>query len=279
MYTRPTVKKLLSVALFSLALAPVMYSQAQWESMVSTAKGSSVKPSEPQPLSYWTADPIKRDVSNDLCLGCRRNGQVVTANDFVTESHTANLGTISGYPIVQVFNRVIAKAAPPDTSDYHFPAGYRPSTEYKMLLVQVGPDQFREIFHLENEGQMQPLGDAHIVTAGSESVLSTVDRDSGNAGFCVDEYWTFDKSGPRRLNFDAVNTAIRQAVPANATFNARCSAINLERQQIGAAVQRFGAECKACSWMGSVTVDFVLRGSLVEPTEVQYTPFAADKNN
>ncbi len=118
-----------------------------------------------------------------------------------------------------------------------------------------------------------------IVTAGNESLLSTVDRDSGNAGFCVDEYWTFDKSGPCRLNFDAVNTAIRQAVPADTSFYARCSAINLDRQQIGTTAQRIGAECKACGWMGSVTVDFVLRGSIVEPTEVKYTPFAADQNN
>jgi hypothetical protein len=115
-------------------LVTSLFAQARWECLVSTAKGSWTRPSEPHPLRYWTADPISRDEGHDLCLGCKIGNHVVTREDFTTESETSDIGVISGYHIVQVVNRVIAKTAPPDTPYFHFPPDYRSATEYKMLF-------------------------------------------------------------------------------------------------------------------------------------------------
>lgn len=248
-----------------------LFGQARWERVVSTANGYSTRPSEPHPLRYWTADPISRDEGHDLCLGCKVGNHVLTQEDFRTESETIDIGVVSGYHIVQVLNRVIAKAAPPDTPDFHYPPDYRLRIGYKMLLVQVGTDQYREIYHLE--GQPGALGYARIVSVGGESILSTMDPDGGNGGFCTEGYWRFDQSGPSPLDFSAVDDAIRKVVPANTTFFARCYAIDLEHQQIlSAGVQRVNAECRTCGFLGTVTVHFILNGSTVEPTTVQFVP-------
>jgi hypothetical protein len=190
----------------------------------------------------------------------------------MTESETSDIGVVSGYHIVQVLNRLIAKDANLYAPDVHFSPDYRPTTEYKMLLVQVGSDQYREIYHLENEGQMQPLGLARIASVGAESVLATLDRDGGNGGFCTEGYWRFDQSGPSPLDFSAVDGAIRKAVPGDVLFFAGCSAIDLEQQQISTGIQRANAECRACGFLGTVTVHFILNGSTVKPTTVQFVP-------
>ena len=234
-----------------------LFGQARWERLVVTAKSGGIQPSEPHPLSYWTADPVSRDEGHDLCLGCRLGDHTVTREDYTTETEIIDIGTISGYRILEVLNRVIGKPA-------------FLGNKYKMLLVQVGSDQYREIYHLE--GQPGPLGPARIVSVGKESILSTMDRDGGNAGFCTERYWRFDQSGPSPLDFSAVDGAIRKAVPANTTFYARCFAIDLERQHISAPVQRADAECRACGVLGTVTVHFTLNGSTVEPTTVQFVP-------
>ena len=249
--------------LLMLMLPPTLLAQDRWERVVSTGKGISIRSSEPHELSYWTADPIGRD----------EGGGLVSGDGYEQLSETTDLGTAGGYRIVQVLNRVVAKEPSPDAPDFTNPPDYRKTTEYKMLLVQVGPDEYREIYHLENEfGRMRPLESARIAMVGTESILSTVDPDGGNGGFCVEGYWRFDESGPNRLNFDAVEPAIRSAVPEDTRFNASCFAIDLERQEINAAVQRADAECSACGWLGNAKVRFVLRGSIVEPTEVRFDP-------
>jgi hypothetical protein len=197
---------------------------------------------------------------------------VVTQEDFRTESETIDIGVASRYHIVQVLNRVIAKAAPPDTPDFHYPPDYRWKIEYKMLLVQVGSDQYREIYHLENEGEMAPLKPAQIIKVGTQPILETYDTVLGTGEFCAEAYWRFDESGPRPLDFGAVDGAIRKAVPANTRFLAGCFALDLEHQQISTEVQRVNAECHTCGFLGTVTVHFILNGSTVEPTTVQFVP-------
>lgn len=249
-----------------------LYAQEQWQSTVSTLLGIRTIPADPHPLSYWTADPISQHKGDTLCFGCpRRGGGVITPQDYAAESNVSDLGTIAGFRIVQVNNRVVAKDAPPDSPRYHYPAGYRRHVDYKILLAQTGADEYREIYHLENDNDVfPPLTPARIIQSGTDPVLVTMDRDGGNGGGCNSGYWSFDKSGPHPLNFDAADAAIAKAAPANSFPFARCQAIDFDRQQINAWVLS-DAGCRTCL-VGNVNVHFVVRGSIVEPTRVEFIP-------
>jgi len=246
--------------------------QAQWQSTVSSLLGIEMVPSDPHPLAYWTSNPISQHKGDTLCFGCpRRGGGVITAQDYSGESSIAEVGTIAGYRIVQVNNRVVAKDAPPDSPRFQYPAGYRRNIEYKILLAQTGPNQFREIYHLENDnGVFPPLTKARIVQTTDNPVLVTMDSDGGNAGGCYSGYWSFDRSGPHPLAFDAANAAIEKVIPANSYPFAQCQAIDFDTQKINAWVLS-DPGCKAC-FVGNAVVQFVVRGSAIEPVRTEFVP-------
>jgi hypothetical protein len=249
-----------------------LFAQEQWQSTVSTLLGIRTIPADPHPLSYWTANPISRHKGDTLCFGCpRRGGGVITPQDYTAESNVRDVGTIAGYRIVQVDNRVVAKDAPPDSPILRLPEGYRRNVAYKILLVQTGSDEYREIYHLENDsGVFPPLTPARIIQTSPDPVLVTMDRDGGNGGGCNSGYWSFDKSGPHPLNFVATDAAIRKAVPENAFPFVPCPSIDFDTQQINAWALS-DAGCRPCV-VGNVNVHFVVRGSIVEPTRVEFIP-------
>ena len=73
----------------------------------------------------------------------------------MTESETSDIGVISGYHIVQVLNRVIAKAANLYAPDLHFSPDYRTQTEYKMLLIQGRSRSIQVMLFARIQGSMQ----------------------------------------------------------------------------------------------------------------------------
>src|SRR5262245_38943992 len=143
----------------SLVLILNLSAQAQWQTVVHTLLGGRPTPADPHPLSYWTRNPILRHRGEHLCMGCpRRGGGVITEQDYTAESKVRDLGTIAGYRILEVDNRVVAKDAAADTPISKYPPEYRRQIDYKILLAQTGADEYREIYHLENDWDaLQPL--------------------------------------------------------------------------------------------------------------------------
>jgi hypothetical protein len=266
------MRNLLAFVALSLVLIVDVSGQAEWQTIIHTLLGGRPTPADPHPLRYWTLNPILRHRGNSLCMGCpRRGGGVITEKDYTAESKVTDLGTMAGYRILQVNNRVVAKDAPADTPISKNPPEYRRHIDYKILLVQTGADEYREIYHLENDwNAFQPLTPARIIQTDFEAVLVTMDSDGGNGGGCLSAFWWFDKSGPHSLNFDATDVAIKNNIPPNSYPFARCQAINFDTQEINAWVLS-DPGCRTCI-LGTAKVRFVVRGSRVEPTGVEFIP-------
>jgi hypothetical protein len=144
--------------------------------------------------------------------------------------------------------------------------------DWKSILIQTGPDEYHEIFHLEApENGAQPVPTAFI-RVGGQVLVSTKDSDGGNAGGCIEAYWLVDASGARELDFSALEPAMRARVPSNTVFSAACYALSLADQFVHAGVQRADAECHACGWIGFVNAHFRLEGARAIPTDVEYIP-------
>jgi hypothetical protein len=236
---------------------------AQWQRVVFTGKGETTDVPAPHPLSYWTGNVLLRDEGTDLCVGCRTSdGRVLTLADYTAITKVSPLGTLSGYPIVQITAHITG-----DDDKLFSPS------DWKILLVGVGHEEYREIYHLQMwGGSNPPLQSARIVRVDAESVLATYDPDGGNGGGCTDGYWWIDGRGAHALNFDEVYKEIAKKLPANATFATRCWTISMEHQQIKTWAQKADAQCHACGGLGQVVADFTLHGAQAEPTKVEFTP-------
>lgn len=232
---------------------------AQWRRIVFSGKGESTDVPAPHPLSYFTANPFFRDDGGDLCVVCTPAGRAKAEQDYVITSEVQRLGSLAGFPVVQILYRVGSRGS-------NEPAEIR----WKFLLVQTGKDLYREIYHLQAYYVVPPLKSAEIFKVGDEQVLATDDSDGGNGGGCWDGYWWFDSSGPHQLDFSAVRAAITKHVPSGATFWTTCWALHLGDEEIKSPVQKSDARCHSCGTPGEVTARFRLDGAVAVPVSVKY---------
>jgi hypothetical protein len=244
------------VLVISLA-SPVF---AQWQRAVSSGKGTFTDVPAPHPLRYFTANPYLRDDGDDLCARCAPGRRPGAEREYVISSEVQRLGTLAGFPIVQILYRVGPRAE-----------GKPANVRWKSLLVQVGEDLYREIYHLQAYYIVPPLESAEIIKVGGEEVLATDDSVGGNGGGCWEEYWWFDSSGPHELDFSQVRTSIIEHIPSGANFQMSCWALHLGGEFIKSYVQKANPHCMACDMLGEVTADFQLHGALAVPTKVTYT--------
>jgi len=241
---------------------PVGEALAQWQRIRMSGKGETTDAPAPHPLSYFTANPFLRDDGGDLCVECIPGGLPRAEQTYVISSETRRLGTLAGFNIVQILYRV----GPRSQSELA-------KVRWKSLLVQVGNDLYREIYHLQAYLTSSPeLGSAEIVKVGHEEILATGDSDGGNGGGCFEAFWWFDSSGPHQLDFSQVRAAIVKHIPSGATFWMTCWAMHLDEGEIESSVQAGNARCRACDMLGSVTAHFQLHGAVAIPTDVRYAP-------
>lgn len=249
------------VALLAGAIGVSVGSSTNWQRILISGKGESTDFPAPHSLSYFTANPYLRDDGGDLCVQCAPGALAEAQQHLVVTSEVQRLGSLAGFPIVQILYRVGARG----TSD---PAKIR----WKFLLVQKGKDLYLEIYHLQAYYIVPPLQSAQIEKVGNEQILVTSDSDGGKGGGCFEAYWWFDSSGPHQLDFSRVKAAIAEHVSSGATFWTTCWALHLEDEEIESSVQKRDARCRACDILGQVTAHFRLDGALAVPVSVRYVP-------
>ncbi len=256
---------ILTVVLLVGTIAVSAGAITDWQRMLISGKGEFTDIPAPHSLSYFTANPYLRDDGGDLCVQCAPGGLAKAQQHFVVASEVQRLGSLAGFPIVQILYRV----GPRGTSE---PAKIR----WKFLLVQTGKDFYREIYHLQAYYVVPPLKSAKIVNVGSEQILATYDSDGGSGGGCFEAYWWFDSSGPHQLDFSQVKAGITKHVPHGATFSMTCSALDLENEEIESPVQKTNARCRACDILGHVTVDLRLDRAVAVPVNIKYVANSPD---
>ncbi|MGA7410851.1 MAG: hypothetical protein WBW33_10220 [Bryobacteraceae bacterium] len=235
---------------------------AQWQRLVLGAKGDRMDTPSEHPLSYFTSKPFLRDESDDLCVLCTPEGKARSGEHYSIRTEVKSIGVLAGYHIVDVFYHVGSREINADLTD----------VKWKSILVRVGPDRFKEIFHLSVFYTTVSIAPSRIIQSGNERILASMDGDGGNGGGCWEGYWWFDKTGPHPLNFDVLSRAIAERVPKHTAYQMSCSNLNLETQEVKAAVQKIPAACHACDWIGEFTARFHLDGANAIPVDVQFKP-------
>lgn len=230
---------------------------AQWERLVFSGKGASVDIPSAHPLSYFTANPVLRDDGHDLCASCAPEGM----QKYVIRSVVKPVGSLAGYSIVDVLYYIGERA---DDAPKR--------AKWKFILVEVAPEQYKEIFHLQALYTVVSLTASRIAQSGSEKVLATVDNGGGNGDGCWEGYWWFDRAGPHNLDFSRLKSEIKRKVPQNTVFSLGCEHLNLEAERIDSGVQKIDAPCHACGLVGQVTAHFHLVGAKAEPGTISYKP-------
>jgi hypothetical protein len=234
----------------------------QWRRLVFSGKGGFHDVPVEHPLSYFTANPFLRDDGDDLCALCTPEGKAKSAQRYSIRTEVKPVGVLGGYPILDVLYYVNSRETNAKPTD----------VKWKSILVQVGQNRFKEIFHLQAFYTTVSIEPSRIVQSGAERVLSTMDGDGGNGGGCWEGYWWFDRTGPHRLDFAALSVAIGERVPKRTYYQISCSYLDLEAQEVKAAVQKIPATCHACDWIGEFTARFRLDGASAVPLEIQFKP-------
>ena len=175
------------------------------------------------------------------------------------------MGVLAGYRVLDVLYYVGSLEMNTKATD----------VKWKSILVQVGQDRFKEIFHLSAFYTTVSIEPSHIVQSGNEQVLATMDGDGGNGGGCWEGYWWFDRAGPHSLDFTDLSKAIAERVPKKTAYQMSCSYLDLEAQEVKAFVQKIPASCLACDLIGEFTARFRLDGAKAFPLEIQFKPSGA----
>ena len=242
-----------------LSLVVSLPASSQWQRVMMSGKGTVTDTPAPHPLRYFTANAFLRDDGNELCTRCTPEGKAESAGKYSIRSTAKPVGSLAGYSVFDVLYYVSEKENPSLNE-----------VKWKSILVRVGPDRYREIFHLENSFSTISIQASQIVQTGPERVLVTMDPDGGNGGGCIEGYWWFDRSGPHPLDFSHLRAAIANQVPKNSNFGISCSYLNLESQRVQSWVQKAAAQCHACDFLGQVTAQFRLEGAMLEPVAVSF---------
>ena len=173
--------------------------------------------------------------------------------------HAEPAGVLAGYRILNVLYQI-------SSQDWPGAGGVK----WKSILVQVGPDRYREMYHLQGSFNAEVLHPARVVPALREPVFSTLDRVSGTGHFCWEAYWRFDQAGAHPLDLSVLNAAIHARLPANTTTRVGCPSFNLARWTAHAFVAKVNPRCCGLDGVGEISVRARLDGVIVRPVTISY---------
>ena len=275
---RSMLKMLVSAVLLLLGICPA---QAQWQRIEMDAKGgiATSDRDSPHPMTFYLTPSAERDASGSLCLRCKaNNGQQVSLQDYAVETSEHIVGQSFGRTIFEIrlsFHVKGGSVAQQLRREWSEKAGFAetmssddlPMAEWKSIVMQSSADMYRELYLIINEGQYdEPLSKAHLLTVGSDQLLATNDRVSGNGGSCTEGYWVLKPDGPWLLDFSAVHKAIEKMTPSNATaVQTGCWALSMQKLEVRSPVQLVGVRCRTCDFLGTAVVRFKIDGHRAVP--------------
>jgi hypothetical protein len=139
-----------------VAVALCIPATAQWSRVVFSGKGESEDTPARHSLSYFTANPSLRDDGEDLCGDCTPKGRAKSALEYSIRPVVRPVGSLAGYRILDVLYSGGKRNDPSHVEIL-----------WKSILVEVGPDRYKEIFHLQASGNPPSLKPSGIIPSGS----------------------------------------------------------------------------------------------------------------
>lgn len=121
-------------------------------------KGRSFDTPEPHPPGYFIGDPFLRDDGDDFCSDCTPQGKASPHLEHKFKTEVTKVATLQGFAIYDLFYRF----------DDHVDTK---TADWKSILVEVSPRQFREIYQLQPvAGELNP---SYLLKVGSEEIVAT----------------------------------------------------------------------------------------------------------
>ena len=175
----------MTIRLLSAMMLLVVPLQAEWMRQGYCAKGRWSDVATPHALSYFTDDPLLRDDGQDFCIACTAEEKATLHLNIKAKTVVRPIGTIARMNVFDVF--------------YYFSGEETP--RWKFVLVKTGPDQYREIIHVQRTTIEQVIGPTTIVKAGLESILSAR-APVGVRNITYGDYFWLGEDGPILVNVD-----------------------------------------------------------------------------
>jgi len=226
-----------------------------WKRYVTTPKGDWFDTPTPHTLAHFTRYPALLDESGEFCYLCstqKRLSMAMSAEEPRAEVHV--VGKIRGSTIYDVFYRFHSEGV----------------IDWKSVLVQTGPDHYREIYHDEpNEGT---VGRSSLLIIGDETVLGVSDNRYRMEGF--EGYWCFGTAGPELLDFGPVWDAARKTIPPSHSIMQFPNApADFPSLTISVPVWVPGG-FPCCDFRGAVKVRFKMKQCRISVTDAEFQPHA-----
>jgi hypothetical protein len=184
-------------------------------------------------LEYFSSNPKKFDHGYDLF-----GKQPADTKDRVTSQR---IGEIQQFTIYQVIHDINAG-----------------EVVMKMILVERKTGEVCAIFQQQYGAAMLDEEPAHLVNVGSDTILATDDRVSGNGAFRLEEYWTFDRDGPIPLHVRTKITEISQKILPQGRTVLNASGFDIQTLSFAMPVWRDG-DAHCCPSGGNIRIKFALK--------------------
>lgn len=180
-------------------VAPALTVAADWTRIIQTAKAERIDTPAPHSLAYFISYPYLRDEDGDFCSPCAPEKRLAEArkSNYKARASVNRVGILQGFAIYDVLY-FFDKAANPD---------------WKSILVKVAPNRYREIYHLQLTEIQARIYPSTLVKAGRDTILATVTDVGGNKGMTTEDYFWFDRSGPKLIDLEPILEAAKAAVP------------------------------------------------------------------
>jgi hypothetical protein len=235
----------------------VSASAATWQRHVFTPKGDFSDSPAPHPLAYFTQDPFLRDDGNDFCTSCTPEGKATVHTHHRARTEVQSVGKLQGFAIYDLFYRF----------DDHIDSG---QIDWKSILVETSPEQYREIYHLQPT--QAEIGPSFFLKAGADEILVTRDQIPGAGNYYYEDYFWFDPGGPVRIDLDPIGQAVKSILPADSTvWNG--GGLNMASLTYHMPVWKKG-DAHCCPTGGTVDVKLRLDAGRIVVTSKHFDPAA-----
>ncbi len=188
----------ITTALTIFACLLSFHGNSLWQRHIQSGKGDAFDTPEPHPLAYFTADPFLRDDGDQFCSVCTPEGKATVHTEHTFTVETRHVGALHGFEIYDVYYRF----------DDHVGTS---KIDWKSILVKVGPDQFREIYHLQPTDAI--ITPSHVLNAVDEKILATHDVIPGTGNYYYEDYFWFSAAGPERIDIERITKEVQSILP------------------------------------------------------------------
>jgi hypothetical protein len=228
---------------------------AEWKRYMPGNTGESIDSPPAYTLRYFRGQPCRETDPNDRPFECGSPASRAAQPGMRTTLQM--VGRIDGFTIYDL--------------KYFSPGKTEP--DQRSVLVSIGPDEVHEI-HVQGNAIGGTFFPIKIIAAGQQSLIEVKWDDGGNAHSVHEDYFLLTKEGAILLDFAAVITAAKQAIPPGMIMYQPTSRFDFNAFlfSIGTFSTDSRTSSKLACCTGRVDVQYRLIDGRIVPGRATYVP-------